>query len=242
MFENTQSDIIVPDVPHIAPIPSDLSKSPTPNWSPTPPSVHQDTRAPPGTAVDDTAHSEGQYTSVASSSTLPSSADTMGWRNYSKQPKRVTGRQETLSILVACTLTKMHHTGGCMPKNGSRSRRTRTRLPQTSMCFGAACPRTRGRYVCDIFSQLIYLTRFQAAEKQAKENNAAEKKGKGKGKEKEKAGHDLLFHSTALIPSWFFLRPRSSEQIPPATTDVTRSRIDCTISPPVLPPPSSALN
>ena len=103
-------------------------------------------------------------------------------------------------------------------------------------------PKPRSDNVCNIFSQLIYLTRFHAAEKQAKENNAAEKKGKGKGKGKEKAGHDLLFHSTALIPSWFFLRPRSSEQIPPATTDVTRSRIDCTISPPVFPPPSSALN
>lgn len=85
-------DVTIPaDEANVAPVPSELSDSATPEWNPVPgPSKEKGVAVPLSTA-DNADCSEGDYTSLASSSTLSSSAETTGWR-YSQRPKRVTPR------------------------------------------------------------------------------------------------------------------------------------------------------
>ena len=86
VFESTIDAAAVPNKAHIAPIPSEFSGSPTPEWDAT-----QAPSKGKGRLVEENTHSEGESTSAASSSTLSSSAETTGW-GYAPRPKRVSGK------------------------------------------------------------------------------------------------------------------------------------------------------
>jgi len=78
------------------------------------------------------------------------------------------------------------------------------KTPEDFDAHWSGLPKEARKVLCNVFSCLIYLTKLQAAEKIAKENNTAAKaKAKGKGKVRR----DLVLHRTALIQSWFLKAP-----------------------------------